>query len=385
MSKLSSRVHIISAKPSATARFLACALSDCAIEVRLVERLANKSSGKSSSKSGALALALNPKTLASLACHQITIEEAHPIDHIKLYAGGHGGGGQGSEAGGIFEPPFHIDKKDLDDNADNLGVIIQEKALIDILGKACAKRDIIIEPDIDQKLDTKTDFRIFCDHAKAKPYGQKALCAVLAHKGKPHQAEQIFYPSGPLALLPLEEGRSALIWTRPTKVAQDLLSLSPKRFLTFLHDYLPQDKKQCQLDSAISSYDLGFFFAHDWYDERQNLLLIGQAAHIAHPLAGQGWNICAEDVYSLAQSVAKAHHLGLDAFSPIMMAEYQKSRRARAGTLVYMIDLLARFPMLSHKMAASGFDFLSISKPMRGFLAKAGAGYGFEKGFEILR
>ncbi len=308
-------------------------------------------------------LALNLATLDFLDQFGIA-PSGCPVDRVGIYAA--------NDRPHIWTPGLIVSGEDV--AASSLGRIVWQKDLLAALDEALRARHI----DSSQQA-IKADLTICTDQShlyQPRSYGQTALTGLLSHLGPlgPHKnmAAQFFFPSGPLALLPLSDQQSVFIWTRRDKTAKNLLSLEKEKFLLFLCHHLPAAWQEVELAGNVEAHQLKFFFSSDWV--QKDRLLIGEAAHQLHPLAGQGWNVCVEDVRLLAEMASEAIYLGLPAFSSVMLADYQKSRRAHAGALARAVDLLARIPFLSSSAAAACLDALALSKKLRRFFTHAGAG-----------
>ena len=134
------------------------------------------------------------------------------------------------------------------------------------------------------------------------PYRQTALIANIT-PAEPHagQAFERFTEEGPLALLPLPENRCALVWTRPGKDAERLLKLSDQAFLAELQDVFGYRLGALKQVGSRHLYPLQLIEACE--QVRPHLVLLGNAAHSLHPIAGQGYNLSLRDTLELAESL----------------------------------------------------------------------------------
>ncbi len=132
------------------------------------------------------------------------------------------------------------------------------------------------------------------------PYGQTALIANVSpaeqHGG---EAFERFTSDGPMALLPLAEGRCALVWTRPDADAARLLALDEAAFLAELQQAFGYRLGAFRKVGARYSYPLALLEAEE--QVRSHLVVLGNAAHGLHPIAGQGYNLSLRDVMALAE------------------------------------------------------------------------------------
>ena len=133
-----------------------------------------------------------------------------------------------------------------------------------------------------------------------KPYGQSALIANVtpleAHRG---QAFERFTDDGPMALLPLEGNRCALVWTRASADAERLLGLSDAAFLAELQQAFGYRLGALRQVGARHLYPLSLAEAQE--QVRPHLVVLGNAAHSLHPIAGQGYNLSLRDTLALAE------------------------------------------------------------------------------------
>ncbi|MBF3092230.1 2-octaprenyl-6-methoxyphenyl hydroxylase [Pseudomonas aeruginosa] len=134
------------------------------------------------------------------------------------------------------------------------------------------------------------------------PYRQTALIANVspseAHLG---QAFERFTPSGPMALLPLPENRCALIWTRPGKDAERLRGLDDAAFLGELQAAFGYRLGAFRQVGARHCYPLHLVEARE--QVRPHLVVLGNAAHSLHPIAGQGFNLSLRDTLALVDAL----------------------------------------------------------------------------------
>ncbi|HBX57450.1 MAG TPA: 2-octaprenyl-6-methoxyphenyl hydroxylase, partial [Pseudomonas sp.] len=134
------------------------------------------------------------------------------------------------------------------------------------------------------------------------PYGQSALIANVspqdAHRG---QAFERFTADGPMALLPLADNRCALVWTRAAADAERLLRLDEGRFLDELQQAFGYRLGALRQVGARHLYPLALVEAQE--QVRPHLVVLGNAAHSLHPIAGQGYNLSLRDTLALAESL----------------------------------------------------------------------------------
>lgn len=177
-------------------------------------------------------------------------------------------------------------------------------------------------------------------------YGQSGIAATLGH-AEPHggRAVQHFLPGGPLALLPLAPDRdgtprSSLVWTERTAEAARLVALPGPAFLAELEARMGPGLGQLDLKDAPRAFPLRLELARRLTAGR--VALLGDAARVIHPLAGQGLNLGLRDAAALADAVGGAMELGLDPAGPDVMRRYARARSFDAASMAAMTDGLNR-------------------------------------------
>jgi 2-octaprenyl-6-methoxyphenol hydroxylase len=157
-------------------------------------------------------------------------------------------------------------------------------------------------------------------------YPQSAIAATVAHERDHNgRAQEHFLPAGPFAVLPLKDRRASIVWTEATDEAARIVALPDAGFLAELERRFGLELGDLALAGPRRAYPLGFSVARSFIGER--LALVGDAAHVIHPIAGQGLNIGLRDVAALAEAIADAARLGLDPGSADVLDRYQRWRR----------------------------------------------------------
>ncbi|PZP59944.1 MAG: 2-octaprenyl-3-methyl-6-methoxy-1,4-benzoquinol hydroxylase [Pseudoxanthomonas spadix] len=136
-------------------------------------------------------------------------------------------------------------------------------------------------------------------------YGQQGVVGYIRSE-RPHEdtAWQRFLPTGPLAVLPCTQGRSSIVWTLPQAEAARVLALEEAAFSRELTLAFGGRLGELVVDSPRAAFPLRLQLAREYVEGR--VLLLGDAAHAVHPLAGQGVNLGLRDVAGLLDSVAQA-------------------------------------------------------------------------------
>jgi 2-octaprenyl-6-methoxyphenol hydroxylase len=172
-------------------------------------------------------------------------------------------------------------------------------------------------------------------------YPQSAIVCTVAHE-RDHQgrAEEHFLPAGPFAVLPLTGKRSSIVWTEGAREAERIVALPDDQFHDELEQRFGLHLGELKVTAKPRAFPLGLYTARAFIGER--LALIGDAAHIIHPIAGQGLNMGLRDVAALAEAVADAARLGLDIGGEDVLERYQRWRRFDTMTMGIATDGLNR-------------------------------------------
>lgn len=252
-------------------------------------------------------------------------------------------GGEAAGAGPAGEPFAHM---------------VWSKVINAELGKACAASGVIMRPDLVREAragaartlvhlasgeSLGAALVVAADGARSRlreqagigwvgwSYGQSGIVATIGHE-RDHGGRAIehFLPAGPFAILPLPDRadgghRSSIVWTEATADAAALLALHPEDLLEELETRFGHQLGANQIETPAKAYPLSFGMARRFIGER--LALLGDAAHVIHPIAGQGLNLGLKDVAGLAEAIVDAARLGLDVGSSAALAPYEQARR----------------------------------------------------------
>ncbi len=212
---------------------------------------------------------------------------------------------------------------------------------------------------------------------RGRDYAQRAVVAhVVTERPHQHTAWQRFLPSGPLALLPLADGRSSLVWSLPDVEARRVLALDDHAFLRELGVASDFRLGLITATTPRAAFPLKLQLAQSYQAER--LVLLGDAAHAVHPLAGQGVNLGLRDVAELRATLLVARAAGRDIGATHVLRRYARRRRSADTLDAIGFDALARIyawqsPPL---VAARGFGVRLLDRltPLKRRLSEHAAG-----------
>jgi 2-octaprenyl-6-methoxyphenol hydroxylase len=212
-------------------------------------------------------------------------------------------------------------------------------------------------------------------------YDHQAIVSVLRHeRDHEHVAYEIFYPSGPFALLPMNDDavghRSAIVWSVPNEDAAGWLSLSDADFAAEAQAAMGGFLGNVEMLAPRSAFPLGFH--HAAQITAQRLALVGDAAHAIHPIAGQGLNLGFRDVAALAEVLVEGARLGLDLGDRQLLDRYQRWRSLDALSVAFATDTLTRLYGVPGKTASAirrfGMGLVGRISPLRNRLMSEARG-----------
>ena len=157
-------------------------------------------------------------------------------------------------------------------------------------------------------------------------YDQSGIVVTVGHERDHHgRAQEHFLPAGPFAILPLAGKRSSLVWTETRGEAARIVGLSADQFHGELERRFGLHLGEVKALDKPRAFPLSYFVARSFIAER--LALVGDAAHVIHPIAGQGLNLGLKDLAALAEVVVDAARLGIDFGQSDVLERYQRWRR----------------------------------------------------------
>jgi len=172
-------------------------------------------------------------------------------------------------------------------------------------------------------------------------YPQIGIVATVRH-AKPHRgvAVEHFLPAGPFAILPMTGNRSSIVWTERATLAPNILKLDDAAFHAEVASRFGDFLGDISVEGPRWSYKLSFLHAQTYVAPR--LVLVGEAAHVIHPIAGQGLNMGIRDTAALAECLIDGRRLGLDLGDGTVLARYERWRRFDNIALAAVTDGLNR-------------------------------------------
>ncbi len=349
---------------------LALALKPLGLSVAVVETLSPEARRSSPAGDRALALALGSvEIFRKLSVWDRAASKAVPIRHIHVSDRGHFG-----------KTRLHADEL----GVEALGYVIPARELEQAVAETCEHRSVpfICPAEVTglTVLGNQVEVRLKNDretwHCQARlvvaadggnsrvrqwmgigqqvrDYGQVALVSTVECE-KPHQstAYERFTRSGPLALLPLGKRRCALIWSQETRQARRLQSLSPTEVEAQLQQAFGWKLGALRLTAPLRAFPLRLIRAERLFGER--VVIVGNAAHQLHPVAGQGFNLGLRDVMRLAELLEEQRHRGGDPGAFTLLERYAEARARDHDRVIGFSDGLIRWFSLATPVSALG-------------------------------
>ena len=213
--------------------------------------------------------------------------------------------------------------------------------------------------------------------ATGRDYAQRAVVAHVAtareHDGT---AWQRFNPGGPLALLPLADGRSSVVWSLPEAQAARVLALDDTAFRSELGCAFDFRLGEIASTTPRAAFPLRLRLAERYVAGR--CALAGDAAHVVHPLAGQGMNLGFRDVACLRRVLRDARERGSDIGAMHVLRRYERERRSENALAARGLDTIERVFNVDNSLAAAvrGFALAGVDRTQlaKQFFMSAAAG-----------
>ncbi|MGW8310178.1 MAG: UbiH/UbiF/VisC/COQ6 family ubiquinone biosynthesis hydroxylase [Thiogranum sp.] len=214
-------------------------------------------------------------------------------------------------------------------------------------------------------------------HARVSDYGQQALVAVVdCERGHDATAWQRFLPTGPLAFLPLRDGRCSIVWSATTDEARRLLALNDSAFCEALGEAFDY-----RLGKVLAVGERALFPLYRQHAERYvapRLALVGDAAHVIHPLAGQGVNLGFKDVRELTAVLSGARGRRRDIGALTVLRRYERARKEDNLATMFAMDGFkhlfgSRVPPVRW-LRNAGLDLVDRATPVKHLIMRTAMG-----------
>ncbi len=201
-------------------------------------------------------------------------------------------------------------------------------------------------------------------------YGQTALVTTIK-SSVPHNnvAYERFTKSGPLAMLPINDQECSVVWTRTEQEADDLMKGSEADFLACLQDSFGYQLGALTLTAPRRAFPLSLIRADNMVVGRA--VIIGNAVHQLHPVAGQGFNLGIRDVAQLAEMILEQQKSAEDIGDKVLLAKYAESRQKDHDHTISFTDNVVKIfssdwlPMAAARsISLAVMDHLPVAKSM---------------------
>jgi 2-octaprenyl-6-methoxyphenol hydroxylase len=338
---------------------LARALAGSGLSVAVVEAVSRDAPGQPSYDDRVIALAWGSRLILEAMGRWSAIEpEAEPIRRIHISDRGHFGFArldhrdQGVPALGYVVSARTIGRGLLEgiDDQERLEWISPARiadfrvepervtAILDVEGgqRQVGARLLVAADGGDSPIRQRLDLPL-----QEWSYGHTAVIANLT-PGRPHGgvAYERFTDSGPLAMLPMTEGRCSLVWIQRDDAVQEILALDDAAFLQRLQERFGFRLGRLARAGRRAAYPLRLLRVKEMV--RSRVVLIGNAAHTLHPVSGQGFNLGLRDVAELAQVLVQAKGEHIDPGATAVLERYAARRAGDQRSVALATDFLAR-------------------------------------------
>jgi 2-octaprenyl-6-methoxyphenol hydroxylase len=210
-----------------------------------------------------------------------------------------------------------------------------------------------------------------------KNYGQKAIIFNIKHeKNHCNFAIEHFLPTGPFAILPLRGGyQSSIVWSQTSDFADVLLKLPLEEFKQQVSNILGDSLGQFELISQVHSYPLTASLVESYYNNC--VVVLADAAHTIHPLAGQGLNLGIKDIAALVPIIEQCKFTGLP-FLNTYLEIYNKKRKRENLQMFFITDFLNYIFSNNSKVLSSfrevGLSLIESNNLLKSLLIKYAMG-----------
>lgn len=374
---------------------LACALAGQPLRIALIEAIPATSDSSPSYDDRAIALAYGSRRIfETMGVWPVVAPHATPIKHIQVSDRGRFG-------------TTRLDAKR--EGVDALGYVVlgrdlgqalwQRLAQVDNLTVFCPAQLTGLRMEADaacatvqqngQSRELRTTLVVAADGGKSSvrdwlgiradshDYGQTAIIAnVTPDKPLLHTAFERFTEHGPIAVLPIDQGRYGVVWAHPHHAVGEVMGLTDAQFLARLQGEFGYRLGRLVKVGQRHAYPLHLLYAKE--QVRPRLALIGNAAHTLHPIAGQGFNLGIRDVAALAEVIAHTLRDGGDIGALSVLQHYAQWREQDHARMIGFTNGLVRLFSSSHPALAAarglGLSALQISPQLQRLLNRHAMG-----------
>jgi 2-octaprenyl-6-methoxyphenol hydroxylase len=381
---------------------LALALKDCGLKIAIIEAVSREQLQNSPAGDRALALAAGTVALLDdLGAWQQAKKHAAAIEHIHVSDKGHFGKTRlSAKQQGVEALGYVITARDIESHVAQLvaDAGITQICPARIIGLSTSSEAVHVSLHSDQDLpDFKNEdglnltarllvgadggestIRKLLEIAQHRTdYGQTALVTTVKTY-LPHQntAYERFTEFGPLAVLPLKKHLASVVWTRSHEQAADLMAYGEKEFMAQLQECFGYRLGELTLAAPRRAFPLTLIRAEQMLAQRT--VIIGNAVHQLHPVAGQGFNLGLRDVVQLAQMLKTQQQQGGDIGADEFLQNYAKLRLKDHDRVIHLTDSLVKIfstPTLSIAAARNlGLTLLDHIPAAKNLLARQAMG-----------
>jgi 2-octaprenylphenol hydroxylase len=213
--------------------------------------------------------------------------------------------------------------------------------------------------------------------ARATDYGQRAVVTHLrAERGHRDTAYQRFLDTGPLALLPLADGRVSLVWSTTPEAADELVRCDEGQFAARVTAASAGVLGRLEATTLRASFPLRLLHARRYAQHR--IALVGDAAHTVHPLAGQGINLAFLDAAALVDVLGDALAAGDDPGELRVLRRYERWRKSEVLPAILLLDGLKRLfsggDEFKSRLRRGGLGLVQSARPVKRLLMQRALG-----------
>ena len=215
-----------------------------------------------------------------------------------------------------------------------------------------------------------------------KKYNHSAIVANFSHlKNHNNIAHEIFYKTGPLAILPMKSRSkdyfcSSLIWSNENNYAESFIKVSLDIQKKIIQEKIFNYVGDIKDIYNIKNFNLSAHLNSRFYEER--LVYLGDSAHSMHPIAGQGWNLGVRDVKNITKVIFKANKLGLDLGTHTVCKQYNDLSYVDAYILFQVTDKLNSIflsnNIISNNIRKFGFGLIDKNKNIKKLISNYAMG-----------